>query len=464
MKEILKYPKTNVIGNKEILELPFKDNLPGYSNNGISLNAKPITPYLHKFNDTLYLYKLKFEKSTSELTIIIVQSLPDRTVKKSEMSEITDLESDRPKKYAVGTYDTWGFYIMFEYKAKITIDVWADEPGKFTIEGDKIGGNITNPYIGAFSNDPSINTGNYQDPRSYINPPQTLQNLIAAGNKTAEENKTDSWVDFEYEKMPEWLLLTITDDITYVPCLMWTGLDRREYPDGGLNNRQPGVVWQYKVKKSDASHYQPISDYMNAIKNNKPIYPVTPFTPKDFQEIVKEKGNTGREEGTKDFADFLFIKEQAPQSFLDLFGTTSNPNAPLGQIRMGAPFYPPFEFTLQFISDYPKKPNQEPVRFSESDISSGLDEFKKNARLLYLYMENYKDVKVKIEGYTDSIGEESANMDLSQRRADAVKDYLVTLGIEASRITTEGLGEQLVPTGTESNEEKYRKTILLYTK
>lgn len=52
------------------------------------------------------------------------------------------------------------------------------------------------------------------------------------------------------------------------------------------------------------------------------------------------------------------------------------------------------------------------------------------------------DVKVKIVGHTDSDGDDAKNMDLSKRRAAAVKKALTTeFGIEASRMETDGLGE-----------------------
>jgi outer membrane protein OmpA-like peptidoglycan-associated protein len=46
-----------------------------------------------------------------------------------------------------------------------------------------------------------------------------------------------------------------------------------------------------------------------------------------------------------------------------------------------------------------------------------------------------------VEGHTDSQGSESYNMDLSQRRADAVRDYLVQRDYQADRIQARGLGE-----------------------
>jgi OmpA-OmpF porin, OOP family len=44
-------------------------------------------------------------------------------------------------------------------------------------------------------------------------------------------------------------------------------------------------------------------------------------------------------------------------------------------------------------------------------------------------------------GYTDRIGGDAYNLRLSQRRAQAVKDYLVSRGIEANRVYTEGKGK-----------------------
>lgn len=57
-------------------------------------------------------------------------------------------------------------------------------------------------------------------------------------------------------------------------------------------------------------------------------------------------------------------------------------------------------------------------------------------------MKKYPDLKVMIEGHTDSIGNDDFNMKLSQKRADSVKDHLVRIfGIDASRLEAIGYGE-----------------------
>ena len=56
-------------------------------------------------------------------------------------------------------------------------------------------------------------------------------------------------------------------------------------------------------------------------------------------------------------------------------------------------------------------------------------------------MKEHADLKFEIDGHTDSDGNDDANMKLSQSRADAVKDQLVKMGIDESRLTAKGFGE-----------------------
>ena len=50
------------------------------------------------------------------------------------------------------------------------------------------------------------------------------------------------------------------------------------------------------------------------------------------------------------------------------------------------------------------------------------------------------NAKIVVQGYTDSQGGASFNQDLSQRRAESVRSYLVSHGIASDRVTAQGLG------------------------
>jgi outer membrane protein OmpA-like peptidoglycan-associated protein len=64
-----------------------------------------------------------------------------------------------------------------------------------------------------------------------------------------------------------------------------------------------------------------------------------------------------------------------------------------------------------------------------------------NLNQLVSFLGKYPARTVEIEGHTDSVGGDDYNLGLSQRRADAVRSYLVRQGVEAGRITTRGAGK-----------------------
>lgn len=64
--------------------------------------------------------------------------------------------------------------------------------------------------------------------------------------------------------------------------------------------------------------------------------------------------------------------------------------------------------------------------------------------------------QINIEGHTDSSGSASINRELSQQRADAVRDFLVSVGVTPERITARGYGETN-PVASNTNEEGRRE-------
>jgi OOP family OmpA-OmpF porin len=55
--------------------------------------------------------------------------------------------------------------------------------------------------------------------------------------------------------------------------------------------------------------------------------------------------------------------------------------------------------------------------------------------------ENHSGASVRIEGHADWTGPDAYNQGLSERRASSVRKYLVSHGVDASRLTTAGFGE-----------------------
>ncbi len=71
--------------------------------------------------------------------------------------------------------------------------------------------------------------------------------------------------------------------------------------------------------------------------------------------------------------------------------------------------------------------------------------------------------KIEIGGHTDDVGDDASNLSLSQRRAEAVKDYLVKNGVAESRVQAKGYGETQpqVPNDSDINRAKNSRTEFL---
>ena len=72
------------------------------------------------------------------------------------------------------------------------------------------------------------------------------------------------------------------------------------------------------------------------------------------------------------------------------------------------------------------------------------------------FLRNYPQVKVVVEGHCDERGSTEYNLALGDRRAAAVKQYLVSLGIGADRMSTVSYGKEK-PFCMESNEDCWQK-------
>jgi outer membrane protein OmpA-like peptidoglycan-associated protein len=73
-----------------------------------------------------------------------------------------------------------------------------------------------------------------------------------------------------------------------------------------------------------------------------------------------------------------------------------------------------------------------------------------------------KDVRILISGHTDNVGSNTYNQNLSQRRAESVKNYLLTKGIKEDRMLSVGMGdkEPILPNDTAENRALNRRITI----
>jgi outer membrane protein OmpA-like peptidoglycan-associated protein len=119
-----------------------------------------------------------------------------------------------------------------------------------------------------------------------------------------------------------------------------------------------------------------------------------------------------------------------------------------------------------------KRPRRSLVRVTKRNIhirrkihfATGTATIKPNSRQLLdavvdVFLSNPSISTVEIGGHTDNRGRRAMNMQLSQSRADAVKDYLTQNGVDASRLMTKGYGSSKpkVPNITKRNRARNRR-------
>ena len=73
-----------------------------------------------------------------------------------------------------------------------------------------------------------------------------------------------------------------------------------------------------------------------------------------------------------------------------------------------------------------------------------------NLAKLAAFLNQYPDRSVLIEGHTDSVGSEDSNLGLSQRRADSVKTWLMSQGVDSVRLVASGKGESSPVAGNDN--------------
>ena len=97
---------------------------------------------------------------------------------------------------------------------------------------------------------------------------------------------------------------------------------------------------------------------------------------------------------------------------------------------------------------------------NEATIQSG---FKPVLNSVAKVIKEYNKTMVQVNGYTDSTGSNATNMALSERRANAVSNYLRLQGVDGNRIITEGFGpaNPIASNATSAGREQNRRVEIV---
>ena len=98
--------------------------------------------------------------------------------------------------------------------------------------------------------------------------------------------------------------------------------------------------------------------------------------------------------------------------------------------------------------------------YNKADIRDGhLDSLDSSIEIL----RNIPEINIQIEGHTDSYGSEEYNQELSIRRADTVREYLIQNGIDAERLTAIGMGESSPISTNKTDEGRQLNRRVMFT-
>jgi outer membrane protein OmpA-like peptidoglycan-associated protein len=96
-------------------------------------------------------------------------------------------------------------------------------------------------------------------------------------------------------------------------------------------------------------------------------------------------------------------------------------------------------------------------------FDSGKSELRSEAaselEALYDFLQKHPEIRIGISGHTDNVGTDEYNLDLSERRAKSVQQYLLDRGIDGTRIRSKGFGESkpVADNLTEAGRQKNRR-------
>jgi OmpA-OmpF porin, OOP family len=168
-----------------------------------------------------------------------------------------------------------------------------------------------------------------------------------------------------------------------------------------------------------------------------------------FRSLNDGKIYTGKSDAKGEFVILLPEGSQYMISIRSIVDTSKYGMLNLPRLEPGEFYTDPVTVNIKY--DPAKSYTLDNVHFDFGKATLRPESYKELNELVD-YLQDHPDLRIEIAGHTDNIGDESANLKLSQERAAAIKAYLVRKKIPASTVIAKGYGET-VPVADNETEE-----------
>jgi OOP family OmpA-OmpF porin len=210
---------------------------------------------------------------------------------------------------------------------------------------------------------------------------------------------------------------------------------------------QNGTVQNAAIPK-DAPVNVTMTDFKDNVLNNEIVVFKSKLNGKEYQGLTDDAGKFSIRLPSGDTYEIFILgfKDSASYNFLEIPGLKGN-----------AYYKDPFVIDIQHM---PAKS----FVLDDCNFETGKANLQESSYVvldeLVAYLVRKDDEKIELGGHTDNVGTAANNLKLSQDRANTVRAYLLTKGIDPSRVTAKGYGmsKPIAPNTTAAGKAQNRRT------
>lgn len=210
---------------------------------------------------------------------------------------------------------------------------------------------------------------------------------------------------------------------------------------------QNGTVQNAAIPK-DAQVDVTMTDFKNNILNNEIVVFKSKLNGKEYQGLTDDKGKFSVRLPSGDTYEtfILGFKDSTSYNFLEIPALKGNAY-----------------YKNPFVVDIQHQPSKNFV-LDDCNFETGKANLEESSYAvldeLVAYLVRKDDERIEVGGHTDNVGTAAKNLILSQDRANTVRAYLLTKGIDPSRVTAKGYGmtKPVAPNTTAEGRAQNRRT------